>query len=326
MIATAIGSVPGDFLEASRRSVEIFDTIAFFPEIISDIPQGMIGRLSAIMPIGCEYRDGSWNLSASSSRLQRALAQQLDDQLELFAQIAQGYSGAIKIAFSGVWTYAACVQRGYGSKEKALMDKGALKDLTQGIAEGITGVISRLSQLLSSPLIVQIDEPYLDAIIKGKVPTFSKLHRYPPYDPALIGQALVEIVDRLRRDSSVQTWLHLCCPLPDVDAIYRPFDGISCDLRYVSGADRQRCAAWLDEGKSLVLGAVPTDADQVVNSKRLNQVASWCESLSIATDILLDKVILTPSCGLALSTEQQAWTMLEQIPHFADELHQMLCS
>lgn len=186
--ATGIGSLPGtDIREALRGVREILatdDHLPYLPELPARGPGAdMIGRAAGLLvDLHVDLQPAGWRLverpGHDASRTGALWRQDLDELAEAF----DGWQGELKVQCTGPWTLAANLELTRG--EKVLVDPGAVRDLTESLAEGIRVHLDTVQRLVpGARLLLQIDEPSLPAVLAGHLPTASGYGYLRPVDP-----------------------------------------------------------------------------------------------------------------------------------------------
>lgn len=310
MRITAAGSLPGtDFRGALSAMAEALPELLPWPELPARGPgSDFFGRALGLVPeMNFDTWAGTWRMSGGSGRAHRLAVSQwradLDDAEELLAD----FDGVLKVAVAGPWTLATGVdlQRG----EKILADAGALRDLSQALAQGISDLTSEFARRLPGVrLRIQVDEPSLIAVADGKVSTTSGLFRYP----AVGEQELVSVLQAFG-DGNV---LHCCAP-GDWRAIAHDsgFPTASVDAaQLVTARSFDRLGRWLSDGKELVLGVVNTAGGVRQGVDVLvNEALRVLRPLEIDPAALADQVVLATACGLAGWRQSDVTPQLEAL-------------
>src|SRR5439155_379732 len=82
---------------------------------------------------------------------------------------AAEYDGVVKIQVAGPWTLAAALYRPTGGL--MLRDRGAVRDLTASLAEGVRHHVADVSaRLPQARVLLQLDEPSLPGGLAGATP------------------------------------------------------------------------------------------------------------------------------------------------------------
>lgn len=295
MRATATGSLPGkDFRGALSFVLEEF-WLAPWPELPArGAPSGMVGRAAALMSdLPVELTSSGWRLSdhpdAAYRRARAAWHHDLDDVEEL----AQGFTGVLKIGVCGPLTLAACLQR--PRAEVALTDPGARRDVSQALRDGLAGLRADLSKRLpEAGIMIQVDEPMLPAILAGSLRSASGMHRLAPLEVAEASALLAGLDPAMT--------LH-CCAGGDVweVAAGAGFDAIHLDLTAPDSPTLDRLGAWLDAGKTVLAGLIDTARVDVVPAPDmlLRGVLDLTGKLRAQPSDIDARVLLAPACGLA---------------------------
>jgi methionine synthase II (cobalamin-independent) len=90
------------------------------------------------------------------------------------------------------------------------------------------------------------------------------------------------------------------------------FAGVSVDLAQIRTADLDGIGQLLDEGRDVIIGAVPGTAPEP--SPAAEQIAASCAELTdrigLSRKVLAEHVLISPACGLAGADEKWAKTSL----------------
>ncbi|WP_107704930.1 uroporphyrinogen decarboxylase/cobalamine-independent methonine synthase family protein [Nocardioides allogilvus] len=306
-LATGVGSLPGDddraYAEAVRFTLGEVPDLAFVPELPGrGVTANMTGRALAIVDgLGVDLQPAGWRLTDASGIDHRRARSLLAQDLDQVEEQAQGFTGAFKAQVAGPWTLAATVEKPRG--DKVLSDHGARRELAEALAEGLRGHVADLRRRLTGVerLIVQVDEPMLPAVLAAQVPTASGFGRHrtvhPPEASAALGIVLGAIAD-----AGAEPWVHSCAPgVPwglVADAGAR---GLSVDHAMLTPKDLDAMAQALDDGLVVALGVVPsTDPTTAPTDAVLTeQVLRWLDMLGLDPAEVSDRLVITPSCGLA---------------------------
>lgn len=306
-IATGIGSMPGDdaraYAEAVRLVLGELPDLAFVPELPGrGVTANMTGRALAIVDgLGVDLQPAGWRLTDASGIDHRRARSLLAQDLDQVEELAQEWTGAFKAQVAGPWTLAATVEKPRG--DKVLSDHGARRDLAQALAEGLRGHVADLRRRLPKVerLIVQVDEPMLPAVLEARVPTASGFGRHRTVHPPEASAAL-EVVLAAITDAGAEPWVHSCAPgVPWALVADAGARGLSVDHAMLGAKDFDALAQALDDGLVVGLGVVPsTDPVDVPTEKVLaEQVLRWLDMLGLDPADVRERLVITPSCGLA---------------------------
>ena len=241
-------------------------------------------------------------------RAKSLLAQDLDTLEEL----TDGYVGAFKIQVAGPWTLAATVEKPRG--DKVLSDHGARRDLAQALAEGLGDHVRDVRRRLPGVqrLVVQVDEPALASVLDGKVPTASGFGRHRVVHPPEASEALSWVLAAIAAEDA-DPWVHTCAAGTPLGLLRGAgARGLSVDLAMMSAADHDVLGEALEAGESVALGVVPSvDPDPApTDSEITERVIRWLDMLGLDPTDIAERLVLTPTCGLAGASPGWARTAL----------------
>jgi methionine synthase II (cobalamin-independent) len=328
-VATGVGSMPGDddaaYVEAVRTVLGELPDLPHLPELPArGAAATMTGRALAIVSeLGADLQPAGWRLTDAPGVDQRRARSLLAQDLDRVEEQAQGYDGAFKVQVAGPWTLAATVEKPRG--DKVLSDVGARRELAQALAEGLGDHVADLRRRLRGVerLVVQIDEPALAAVLAGSVPTASGFHRHRSVEPPEASAALGWIFEAITH-AGAEPWGHSCAGDTPLGLLRGAgARGLSVDLGLQSAADHDALAEALEAGDAVVLGVVPSvdPPTPVEDGQVAEQAIRWLEMLGLDPHDLGDRLVLSPTCGLAGASSAWARQALTTVRLAAARLH-----
>ncbi|MGL5811222.1 MAG: methionine synthase [Nocardioides sp.] len=314
MFATGIGSLPGADADAYTAAVRlVLDELADPPQLphVPELPgrgpgAAMVGRTLSMLDLGADLQPAGWRLTDHPGidlrRSRSLLAQDLDALEEQAQGHRASYAGPFKVQVAGPWTLAASVEKPRG--DRVLADFGARRDLAQALAEGVVAHIGDVRRRLPgvSELVLQVDEPLLPAVLAGRLPTASGLHRHRSVDAATASGALTWLTEAVDAVADVVPVAHCCAPEAPIRLLRGAgFRGIAVDLALADAAAYDALAEALDAGDRVVLGVVPTHAPAGLPAEGvvIERVRRWLDMLGLDLAECGDQLGISPACGLA---------------------------
>jgi methionine synthase II (cobalamin-independent) len=298
--ASGVGSLPGtDPAEAVRLVVGELPDFAHLPELPArGAGADMIGRSAALLvDLAFDLTPGGWRLVPRRGVDQRRAEEFLARDLDALHEVAEGWTGPLKLQAAGPWTLAAGLERTRG--DRAVVDPGARRDLVQSLAEGLAGHVAAVAARVPGAwIVVQLDEPSVPAVLQGGLPTISGFGKLPAVEESVVEHELADLVARL----PVPVVVHCCAPRAPLQ-LFRAAGAaaVSFDLALVQDLDAVGSA--VDAGTHLLPGVVPgTDAALPAPKATASRVQAWWRELGFPADDLAAAVTLTPACGLAGAT------------------------
>jgi methionine synthase II (cobalamin-independent) len=307
--ATGIGSLPGtDPAEAARLVLGELP-VPHLPELPARGPHAdLAGRGAALLAdLHVDLQPSGWRMVPRPSRDGRRALDLLARDLDAFEEAAQGSAPEVlKLQVTGPWTLASVLELHRG--DRVLADHGAVRDLAASLAEGVRRHVADVQRRFpGSTVAVQLDEPALPAVLAARVPTVSGFATLRAPDPQTAR-------DRLRTvlDAAAHTVVHCCAANPPI-ALMAEAGAVSLDasLPY----DENALGEALESGTGLLLGVLPAVPGRLPTVKQVLEVVARLRDRVGMTD-----VTLTPSCGLAGATPDQARAVLARLVEAAREV------
>lgn len=312
--ATGIGSFPGseegDYAEAVRVVLGELPDLPHVPEVPGrGVHAAMTGRGLAVMAgLAADLQPAGWRLTDASGADHRRAKSLLAQDLDTVEELAQGIGGTFKTQVVGPWTLAATVEKPRG--DKLLSDHGARRELAQGLAEGVRIHLADLRRRLRDVerWIVQIDEPALASVIGGKVPTASGFGRHRRVDLPEASAHLEWVIAAIV-EAGGEAWVHSCAPETPWSLVAGAgATGLSADLSMLGTGDVDVFAEALEGGRTAALGVVPsTDPEgRPSDAPVTERVQRWLDMLGLDPEVVSERLVITPTCGLAGATPDWA--------------------
>ena len=299
--ATGLGPFPGaDPLEATRIVFSELTGLPFLPEFPArGVGSDAVGRTAGLLAdLHVEVGVGVWRFVPRGGRDEQRARVALTTDLDALEEAAEGYDGPVKIRIVGPWSLVASVELGRG--EKALADPGAVRDITASLAEGLTRHLADIHKRLPrlTRIVVQVDEPLLEAVLAGELSTASGWGRLRTYERA-------EVEDRLRQVLAAAT------PAGDTAGVWigaTRLDGellrgagaafVGLDGAAVDSVDEDQVGETIDAGVGLLVACVGRDDGRKDPRPVVAAVRSLWKRLGFTADLLPGVVALTPVEGL----------------------------
>ena len=299
--ATGVGSLPGtDIAEAQRLVFGELPDLPYLAELPDRGPGAdMIGRSAGLLvDLPVQLYAGRWQIAPRPGKDLRRIAGLLERDLDQLTELGDGFHGTIKVQAAGPWTLGAGIDLPIGGR--MLRDAGAVRDLTESLAEGLRRHVADVRKRLpGASVLLQLDEPSLPAVLAGRVPTESGLSAYRAVDPIDATSALRTVVDAAEAPIVV----HCCAPDVPLRAIRDSGAvAVSFDLDQFGGGLDPLGEA-LENGLGLFAGAVPTrpppDGSGPTSQAVAERVRTLWTRLGFPAARLPEQVVVTPACGLA---------------------------
>lgn len=303
--AALLGSLPGqDLLEAQSTVLGELGGPGTVPEGVTGLP-GMVqlsdgapwsepvARTAALlgqMPV--ELGPHGWRLADRPGRDAERLAAARRERVDVLAIAGHRYTGPLVVEVGGPWTTAASLYLARG--DRVLSDRGAVRELVAGLAEGITDLLAAVVGVVPGvqPLVV-LHEPRLADVLAGAVPDFSGHGRLWSIPPETARVALAELVGAVRAGGA-RAVLH-AGPRPGADGLRTLLrcgaDGIGVMVDGLGSAAWEQLAAAVEGGTTPWFG-LPDPADGPVDTRApARRVAGPWTAVGLPAGGLADAVV-----------------------------------
>ncbi|WP_326699972.1 methionine synthase [Streptomyces sp. NBC_01754] len=304
--ATGVGSMPGgDAREAAKTVVGSFadgQGLPYLAELPARGPGAdMIGRTVGLLEEMYGHVEPSgWRISDRPGRDTRRARSWLGEDLDALEEFTQGYEGLLKVQAVGPWTLAAHLELRGG--EAMVADPGACRDLAGSLAEGLRGHLAEVRRRVpGAEVVLQLDEPSLTAVLRGRVRSASGYRTYRAVDRQVAEGALRDL---LAVNGGGPTTVHSCAPEVPFALLRRAGAGsVSLDFSLLTEREEEEIGEAVESGTQLLLGVVPSlEAASTPLSDpggSVMGVRTLWNRLGLNPGTLTESVVITPSCGLA---------------------------
>jgi methionine synthase II (cobalamin-independent) len=337
--------MPGENpMEAARVIAGELPDLPFLAELPGRGPGADItGRTAALLvelPVELAGPRG-WRMAERPGRDLRRARSLLSSDLDAMEETLDGYQGPLKIQLAGPWTLAATLEQ-TRSLNPALADPGLVADLTSSLAEGVSVHVAEVAKRVpGAVLLVQLDEPALPAVMNAAVPTPSGLGRVRVPDEEILRDRLREVLAATGKYTVVH-----CCgrDLPFGIIVSAGANAVSFDPSQLRRGDFDAFAEAAESGAGLLVGALPTTGPQEsVNGDReparrsgrdertrptpantAGIVRDLWRKMDLPAGQCAQQVVITPACGLAGASPQQARDALRWCREAAAILPEMM--
>ncbi|WP_433297226.1 methionine synthase [Actinoplanes sp. CA-030573] len=299
--ATGIGSLPGtDIAEAQRIVFGELPELPHLPELPARGPGAdMIGRSAGfLVELPVQLYAGRWQMAPRPGADLRRTADLLERDLDQATEQGDGFAGTFKLQSAGPWTLAAGIDLQIGGR--VLRDPGAVRDLTDSLAEGLRRHVDEVRKRLPrASILLQLDEPSLPAVLAGQVPTESGLSAYRAVDSPDAASALRTVVEAV----GVPVVTHCCAPGVPLQ-VFRDAQAAAVALDLSLLKDLDPLGEAIEAGLGLFAGAAPTRPSGAITGKQVaERVTKLWTRLGFPPARLPEQVVVTPACGLAGAPE-----------------------
>jgi methionine synthase II (cobalamin-independent) len=323
--ATGIGSMPGtNPAEAMRVVAGELPDFPHLPELPDRGPGAdLTGRTAALLvEIPVEVTPRGWRLAERPGRDLSRARTMLSSDLDVMEEVLDGFRGPLKIQVCGPWTLAATLELPR-TLNVAIADPGAVADLTASLAEGAAAHVAEIAKRVpGAQLVVQFDEPALSAVAGGEVPTASGLSRIAPVETDVLRERLAQVI----ASTGKYTVVHSCSTAVPFGIIRAAgASALSFDLSQLRRGEEDEVAEAAEAGLGLLTGVVPavpapeegtgqrglagtlTPGDGSAEARQAaERVIRLWRRLGLPLEVAPEQAVITPACGLAGASGEQA--------------------
>lgn len=248
--------MPGtDPLTAARTVFDELPELPHLPELPGRGPGAdLIGRAAALLTdLPVELTPAGWRLAGRPGRDLRRARDYLTHDLDTLEEVAQGWTGPLKVQVCGPWTLAAALELP-ASQEPALTDRGAVADLVASLAEGVAAHVKEVaSRIPGADVLLQLDEPGLPAVLDGAIPSASGWRRLAPVEEGPATDGLRTLIAA----AGVPAIVHCCAAHPPF-GLFREAGAaaVAVDLSLLAGQDEDAFAETVEAGLGILAGVI----------------------------------------------------------------------
>ncbi len=315
--STGVGSLPGTSVrDAISLVTGEFPELVFLPELPARGPGAdMIGRAAALLgqvsdDFAVATTPTGWRIGDTQGFDMRRANSYWREDLETFEEFCHMATGEVKVQLTGPITLAASLELVRG--ERVLSDEGAVRDLVHAHSEAVMLHLTDIRRRLpKASVIVQIDEPAMDAALRGSIRTQSGWGKLWPLDEAQVRVWHTELAASIASAHGTP-WLHSCSPnWPIALALAAGYRGISGDVSLLQDRDEDALATAVEAGVIWVAGVIPTQDERLVSAPRTEAraaelIRSRYRRIGFADSVLAKSIIVTTTCGLGHTGENAA--------------------
>ncbi|OMC44640.1 methionine synthase [Mycobacterium sp. IS-2888] len=322
--ASGVGSWPGIQARQAAEVVvgELADALAHIVELPArGVGADTLGRAGALLiDVAIDTAPRGYRIAARPGAVTRRAVSLLDEDMDALEEAWEtaGLRGAgrmVKVQAPGPITLAAELELANG--HRAITDSGAVRDLAASLAEGVAAHRAALARRLDTQVAVQFDEPSLPAALGGELRGVTALSPVAALDEAVAGSLL----DTCVAAAGAEVLVHSCAPGLPWNLLQRSTIGaVSVEAATLRAADLDGVAAFVESGRTVMLGVVPVrQPDKKPSAEEIAAaVAAVTDRLGFGRAALRDRIGVTPACGLATATPQWARTAIELARKAAD--------
>jgi methionine synthase II (cobalamin-independent) len=314
--ASGVGSWPGTVAREAAAVVvgELAGALAHLVELPArGVGADLLGRAGALLvDVAIDTVPRGYRVAARPGAVTRRAVSLLDEDMDALEEAwetagLRGGGRPVKVQAPGPVTLAAGLELANG--HRAITDPGATRDLAASLAEGVGAQRAALARRLDTPVVVQFDEPSLPAALGGRLAGVTAFSPVAALDEAVA----LTLLDGCVASAGPEVLVHSCAAELPWDLLRRSTIGaVSVDAGTLRAADLDGIAAFVESGRTVMLGVIPATAPQKRPSAEevAAAVVAVTDRLGFGRSALRDRIGVTPACGLAAATPQWARTAI----------------
>ncbi len=306
--ATGVGSMPGS--DPRESAAVVAGELPDLPHLVELPGRGpgadLVGRAAALLEgLHVDVQPSGWRLVDRPGTDERRARSYLGHDLDELEAANDGRDGPVKIQVCGPWTLATALRLTRG--EPVLSDRGAVRDLTSSLTEGLAAHVAEVSRRLpGAQVVLQLDEPALEAALMGGIRSSSGARSFAPVPDVSMESVLRAVVDAV----GVPVVVHCCAGRPPVGLLHKAgVAGLSVDLTVLPRDLDDDLGTAVEAGLVLLAGLVPATlpggAELSDAGATVEPVRRLWHRLGLAAEGLRH-VVVTPTCGLAGASPDHA--------------------
>ncbi|WP_337061598.1 methionine synthase [Kineococcus sp. G2] len=256
-----------------------------------------LGRTAALLvDLPVDLQPAGWRFTDAPGRDAERAASHLRADLDELAEAADGWRGPLALPVLGPWSLLASVELPRG--ERSVSDPGARRDVLASLAEGVAGHVADLRRLVPGARpVVQLEEPSLQAVLAGRLPTRSGYGALRAVDRAEVRAGLRDVVTALRT-AGAEVVVRLAAAEPPLALVRESgADGVCVDVTALGAHAWESLAATVEEGVRLWAGVLPAASAPPAVSALVDAVRTPWRRVGLPATGLAG-VVLTGTTGL----------------------------
>ncbi|AXB44518.1 methionine synthase [Amycolatopsis albispora] len=290
--------------DVAEAAAVIFGELADFPHEPELPARGvgadLLGRTAALLvDLAVEVVPSGYRVAARPGHDHRRAVDLRRWDIDAL-QEAAGRPAVLKAQVAGPWTLGAGIELPRG--HRVLTDRGALREFTDSLLEGLRAHVAELSARTGAKVVVQLDEPTLPAILAGSLSTPSGYGTVPAVPEPEARELLARMIDGVRSITGQPVIVHCCHRRPPFALLRAAGAGaIAFDLTAVdlSSAVLDELGETWDSGVELFLGLTPATETETNLRAVARPALELADRLGFNRSILAERAVATPVCGLA---------------------------
>ncbi len=264
-----------------------------------------IGRAAAMLvDLAVEVVPSGYRVTAHPGRDHRRgvdLLRRDMDEIQEAVERAGGGARAMKVQAAGPWTLSAGIELARG--HRVLTDNGAVREFTASLIEGLVRHIGEVRDRTGLPVMVQLDEPTLPAVLAGSLSTPSGYGAVGAVAEPSAQEVLAEVIATVEDASGNPVIVHCCAARPPITLLRNAGAGalaIDVTQRFSASVLDELGEAW-DAGLTMLLGLVPgiEPGSPLALREAAGPALELVDRLGFGRAMLAEHAVPTPCCGLA---------------------------
>ena len=246
------------------------------------IAAGAVARTAFLLPgLAVDRGPRGWVLTARDQLITRRGRDLLARDLDAVQEVWETAPEVVKVQCVGPWSLAAALELGNG--HRAVTDRGAVRELHDSSLQAVEEHAADVADRFQCRTVLQLDEPYLGAVLAGRVPGATDFETIPAV-PADVAAATLE--------DFAADYLWLPGPRPSWEAAGAARTAIVDFAAVAAEANYEGAGMHLEDGYRLGCAVTPSGLREP--GRQAREIAGWLDRLGMRREVMATQLDVNP--------------------------------
>lgn len=246
------------------------------------IAAGAVARTAFLLPgLAVDRGPRGWVLTARDQLITRRGRELMARDLDAIQEVWETTPEVVKIQCVGPWSLAAALELGNG--HRAVTDRGAVRELHASLLQAVAEHTADVADRFQCRTVLQLDEPYLDAVLAGRVPGATDFETIP----AVPAEVAVAALEEFSAD-----YLWLPGPHPSWEAARAARTAIVDFPALTAQANYEGAGMHLEDGYRLGCTIAPENLREP--GRQAREIAGWLDRLGMRRETMATQLDVSP--------------------------------